>query len=60
MDERDRRLLEYFDGLGIRPGVDLKVLSRNYDGTLTLRLKKTSLSLGEAAASKVWVSRISE
>jgi DnaJ-class molecular chaperone len=36
MYERDRQRLEYFDGLGIRPGVDLKVLSRNYDGTLTL------------------------
>jgi DtxR family Mn-dependent transcriptional regulator len=56
MYERDRKLLEYFDGLGIRPGVDLKVLSRNYDGTLTLRLEKTTISLGEAAATKIWVS----
>lgn len=56
MYERDRRLLEYFDGLGIRPGVELKVLSRNYDGTLTLRLRKTLLHLGEAAARRVWVS----
>ena len=38
MHERDRNLLEYFDGLGIRPGARLKVLSRNYDGTLSLRL----------------------
>jgi DtxR family Mn-dependent transcriptional regulator len=60
MYERDRGLLEYFDGLGIRPGVDLKVLSRNYDGTLTFRLKKMTISLGEAAATKVWVSKISE
>ena len=56
MYERDRRLLEYFDGLGIRPGVDLKVLSRNYDGTITLHLRGVSLNLGEAAARKVWVS----
>ena len=56
MYERDRKLLEYFDGLGIRPGVDLKLLSRNYDGTLTLRLGKTTISLGEAAATKVWVA----
>lgn len=59
MYERDRQLLEYFDGLGIRPGVDLKVLSRNYDGTLTLRLGKNSLNLGESAARKVWISPIS-
>ena len=56
MYERDRQLLEYFDGLGIRPGVDLKVLGRNYDGTLTLRFGKNSLNLGESAARKVWVS----
>jgi DtxR family Mn-dependent transcriptional regulator len=55
MYERDRRLLEYFDGLGIRPGVRLKVLSRNYDGTLTLRLKERTIHLGEAAARKAWV-----
>jgi len=58
MYERDRRLLEYFDGLGIRPGVELKVLSRNYDGTLTLRLKKRTINLGEAAARKAWVSDV--
>jgi DtxR family Mn-dependent transcriptional regulator len=56
MYERDRKLLEYFDELGIQPGVELKVLSRNYDNTLTLRVGKTSLSLGEGAARQVWVS----
>jgi DtxR family Mn-dependent transcriptional regulator len=56
MYERDRKLLEYFDHLGIRPGVELKVLSRNYDGTITLELGKNSINLGEAAARKVWVS----
>jgi DtxR family Mn-dependent transcriptional regulator len=56
MHERDRKLLEYFDGLGIRPGVGVKVLDRNYDGTLSLRLGKKAAVLGEAAARKVWVS----
>jgi DtxR family Mn-dependent transcriptional regulator len=56
MHERDRKLLEYFDGLGIRPGVHLKVLNRNYDGTLSLRLGEKSIVLGEAAARRVWVS----
>jgi DtxR family Mn-dependent transcriptional regulator len=58
MHERDRKLLEYFNALGIKPGVQLKILSRNYDGTLTLRLKGQAKHLGEAAARKVWVSRI--
>ena len=60
MHERDRQLLEYFDGLGIRPGVPLKVLSHNYDGTVTLRLKKREVNLGEAAARKVWVSHLAK
>jgi Fe2+ transport system protein FeoA len=59
MYERDRQLLEYFDGLGIRPGVEMKVLNRNYDGTITLRLGGNSLNLGESAARKVWVSAVS-
>jgi len=57
MYERDRKLLEYFDRLGIRPGVALEVLSRNYDDTLTLCLKNRSIHLGEAAARRVWVSK---
>jgi DtxR family Mn-dependent transcriptional regulator len=60
MHERDRQLLEYFDGLGIKPGVRLKVLSRNYDGTLTLELGGKTAHLGEAAARKVWVSKVSK
>jgi len=58
MHERDRKLLEYFDRLGIRPGAQLKVLSRNYDGTLSLRLNNRPTSLGEAAAKKIWVSAL--
>jgi len=59
MYERDRTLLEYFDGMGIRPGVNVKVLSHNYDGTLTLLLRKTSLTVSETAARKVWVAETS-
>ncbi|HEX5411106.1 MAG TPA: metal-dependent transcriptional regulator [Terriglobia bacterium] len=58
MHERDRKLLEYFDQLGIRPGVRIQISSRNYDGTLTLRLGRKSVSLGEFAARKLWVSAL--
>ncbi|HET7211984.1 MAG TPA: metal-dependent transcriptional regulator [Terriglobia bacterium] len=54
--ERDRELLEFFDQLGIRPGVQLRVVQRNYDGTLRLRLDRKIVSLGESAAKKLWVS----
>lgn len=56
MYERDRKLLEYFDGLGIRPGVRATVVEQNYDGTLSLRLGEKGIVLGEAAARRVWVS----
>src|SRR5205823_2216330 len=54
--ERDRRLLEYLEGLGVRPGTTVQVLARNYDETLSLRVDGKSLQLGRPAASKVWVA----
>lgn len=54
--ERDRQLLEYLDGLGIRPGARLKMMTRNYDETVSLQVNRKPVQLGRAAASKVWVS----
>jgi DtxR family Mn-dependent transcriptional regulator len=54
--ERDRRLLEHFDRLGVRPGVMLKVLSRNYDDTLTLEVGQGQVPLGRSGAERVWVA----
>lgn len=56
--ERDRQLLEYFDGLGIRPGATLQVVAQNYDDTLSLRIDGRTVSLGRAAANKVWVEPV--
>jgi DtxR family Mn-dependent transcriptional regulator len=53
--ERDRQLLEYLDGLGVRPGASLVVAARNYDETLTLRVGGKAVQLGRPAATKVWV-----
>jgi DtxR family Mn-dependent transcriptional regulator len=53
--ERDRGLLEYLDRLGFRPGATLQVMSRNYDDTLTLRVKGRSAKLGPSGAGKTWV-----
>jgi DtxR family Mn-dependent transcriptional regulator len=55
--ERDRRLLEFLETRGIRPGARLQVEGRNYDQTLALITDAGSLSLGSAAAEKVWVVR---
>jgi DtxR family Mn-dependent transcriptional regulator len=53
--ERDRQLLEYLDGLGVRPGVTASVLAKNYDETLTLTVGGRSVHLGKPVASKIWV-----
>lgn len=53
--ERDRPLLEYLDGLGIRPGASLSLEARNRDQTVTLRVGASAVPLGLAAAEKIWV-----
>jgi DtxR family Mn-dependent transcriptional regulator len=54
--ERDRKLLEFFDKEGIRPGVRVGFDSRNYDGTVSVSLDKRQIRLGIPAAEKVWVT----
>ncbi|HEY3742903.1 MAG TPA: metal-dependent transcriptional regulator [Bryobacteraceae bacterium] len=54
--ERDRNLLEYLDGLGIRPGSKFEVVSRNYDDTLSLKVEGRQVQLGRMAAERIWVS----
>jgi DtxR family Mn-dependent transcriptional regulator len=58
--ERDRPLLEYLDGLGIRPGVRLRLISRNYDDTLTLRVGSKPVQLGRSAAVRIWTTHDSQ
>jgi DtxR family transcriptional regulator, Mn-dependent transcriptional regulator len=55
--ERDRKLLEYLNGLGVRPGASVEIIARNYDDTITLRIAGTPIPLGRAAASRVWASQ---
>lgn len=55
--ERDRQLLEFFEQEGIRPGVEVKVEARNYDGTLSLAVGKRQIRLGGPAAGKLWVAK---
>ena len=54
--ERDRRLLEFLDQRAVRPGAKLRVMDRNYDQTITLITEKGKISLGSAAAERVWIS----
>ena len=58
--ERDRKLLEYFHGLGLRPGVQVLLKSRNYDETFTLGVAGTTVPLGRQAAARIWVRSIED
>jgi len=53
--ERDRRLLEFLEARGVRPGARLHVSGRNYDQTLTLATDAGAVALGRSAAERVWV-----
>ncbi len=55
--ERDRKLLEFVEKKGIRPGATLSVRARNYDGTLSLSIHGKGVDLGGPAAEKVWIDR---
>jgi len=54
--ERDRKLGEFLEKLGIRLGADIVVNQRNYDDTLSLVTTAGQVSLGRSAAEKVWVA----
>ncbi len=55
--ERDRKLLEFLEQKGIRPGTSLSVQARNYDGTVSLAIGRKLTELGSPAAEKIWVSK---
>ncbi|MGA2373198.1 MAG: metal-dependent transcriptional regulator [Candidatus Korobacteraceae bacterium] len=56
--ERDRRLLEFLEAKGIRPGARLKVEARNYDGTISLAIERRRVELGGPAAERIWVATL--
>jgi DtxR family Mn-dependent transcriptional regulator len=58
--ERDRRLLEYLDNLGVRPGARLRVVARNYDDTITLAIEQSTVPLGTSAAARIWAERVQD
>src|SRR5205814_2893314 len=56
--ERDRKLQEFLEKRGIRPGARIRVLARNYDQTLTLATGAGQCALGGPAAEKVWAASL--
>ncbi len=56
--ERDRQLLEFVDGLGLRPGSRFRWIARNYDETVSLEVAGRMVLLGGPAARRVWAARV--
>jgi len=55
--ERDRKLLEFFEKEGIRPGAHLIIEAQNYDGTISISVDKHQIRLGNTAAERIWLSK---
>jgi DtxR family transcriptional regulator, iron-dependent repressor len=55
--ERDRKLLDFLEERGVRPGTRLRVESQNYDGTAVLVVERKRVALGSPVAQRIWVTR---
>jgi len=55
--ERDRHLLEFLDARGIRPGVRVDLVERNYDQTMSVRTTSGPATLGHLATGRIWLAR---
>jgi DtxR family Mn-dependent transcriptional regulator len=55
LQERDPKLLLFLHGSGIGPGKTLRVLSQNYDQTVSIELPAGGAILGRPAAEAVWL-----
>ncbi|MGA2572393.1 MAG: metal-dependent transcriptional regulator [Terracidiphilus sp.] len=57
LHERDPKLLEFLHGAGIGPGKSLRVVSQNYDETVSVELPAGTSILGRPAAEAVWLKQ---
>ncbi len=55
LHERDPKLLLFLHGAGIGPGQSLRVVSQNYDQTVSIELPAGISILGRPAAEAVWL-----
>lgn len=53
--ERERRLLQYFSGIGLQPGARIRLLDRFPDDSVTAEIDKVKVTLGFKALTLTWV-----
>ena len=52
--EKDPKFLEFLDERGLRPGVRMRILHREYDETTTVSVAGRKVYLGKPATSRIW------
>ncbi|QNI31185.1 metal-dependent transcriptional regulator [Alloacidobacterium dinghuense] len=55
--ERDPKLLQFLNEVGIEPQGAVRIVKKNYDQTVAIETAKGSFTIGAPAAQKVWVRR---
>jgi DtxR family transcriptional regulator, Mn-dependent transcriptional regulator len=56
MSDRDPEFLRYLDGMGIRPGVRVQLLTREpFEGPLTLLVDGSTRTMGTSTATRVFI-----
>lgn len=58
LQERDPKLLEFLHRMGVGPGSELRVVSQNYDQTVSIELPAGVTVLGRPAAEAVWLQAV--
>jgi len=58
--ERDRKLLEFLEQRGLRPGTHVRILATNYDQTVTVKAAAGPISVGKPVADRVWVAELAK
>ena len=52
--EKDPKFLDFLDRRGLRPGVRVRIVRREYDETTTLAVAGRKVYLGKPATSRIW------
>jgi len=55
LQERDSQLLLFLHRMGVGPNQTLRVVSQNYDQTVSIELPTGNSILGRPAAAAVWL-----
>ena len=57
VDEQATEFLVFLEELGLRPGVELRVVEKSYDATMTIEVARKQHHLGKTSTDRIWVQR---